>query len=315
MFIEKDRKKMKTANTILKKDCEGIPVKTKGLKLNKERAFLSGSLTMEAALALPIFLFFMMALISFLLVVSLQSEIQLTMEETARSLGKKAYFAEHASIGTAETEEDGDTAGLLSAGINSLTIKTWLLKDGLEERLDASRIVGGSSGFYVYRSSYDRDTGILDIIVNYTYRFPFLPESIGKVRMVQRCRSHVWTGSKLKDQTGGGDGTEQEGTTVYVTPYGSAYHLSTECPYLKLSIQSLDWEAVEAARNKDGSKYYMCPDCCRKGETYSTVYVTDYGTVWHSDIHCSGLKRTIEAIDISEVGGRHVCPMCGGTHP
>ena len=274
-------------------------------------------MTIEAALVLPLFLFFVIAIMYFLIIVGLQSDIQLSMEEASRNIGKKAYFALHAegAIGTEET--DGDTAGILSAGINALSVKTLILKDGLGEEISRSRIRGGVGGFYVYHSTYDIKEGVLDIIVNYTYDIPFLPDSIGDVRFVQRFRSHVWTGKELSESSGGNGagGKEQtEGTTVYVTPYGTVYHLSTDCHYLDLSIQAISGDEVDAARNKDGGKYYMCTDCCKKGEHYDTVYITDYGTNWHSDLHCSGLKRTVEEIDISEVGNMHVCPMCGGSH-
>lgn len=273
------------------------------------------SLTIEAALALPMFLFFVIAMSWFLIILSLQSDIQLSMEETARDIGKRAYLAEHtADLSSGKT--DGDTAGLLSAGINAMTIKTWMLKDGLGERISQSRIQGGTGGFYVYHSGYDRKQGILDIVVNYTYEIPFLPDSIGKVRFVHRSRSHVWTGQRLRNSSLANTGAagHEEGQTVYVTPYGTAYHLSKDCHYLDLSVHGASASELDALRNKNGGKYYMCTDCCKSGESYSTVYITDYGTKWHSDIHCSSLKRTVEEIDISEVGELHACPMCGGQH-
>lgn len=273
------------------------------------------SLTIEAALSVPIFLFFVIAVSYFLIMISLQTDIQFSMEETGRSIGKAAYLAEHTSGNSGEGAK-GDTAGLLSAGINSLTIKTWMMKDGLGERINRSAIRGGTAGFYVYHSGYDRKQGILDIVVNYTYEIPFLPESIGRIRFAQRSRSHVWTGTRLRNSklaNGEGNGKE-EGQKVYVTPHGTAYHLSRECHYLDLSVQGVSASSVDALRNKNGGKYYMCPDCARSGESYQTVYITSYGTNWHSDLHCSGLKRTVEEVELSDVGNRHLCPMCGGSH-
>ena len=295
-----------------KKIKEGISGNNKGLL--SVRKLKKASLTLEAALSFPVFLFFVIAMSWFLIILSLQSDIQLSMEETARSIGKRAYLAEHtASLSSGGT--DGDTAGLLSAGINSLTIKTWMLKDGLGARINQSRIRGGTGGFYVYHSGYDRKQGILDIIVNYTYEIPFLPENLGAVRFVQRSRSHVWTGKRLRDSAAEKEKTgEEEGSQVYVTPYGTAYHVSTSCHYLDLSVRTVSALEVEGLRNKDGGKYYQCSDCAKNGSSGSVVYITDYGTNWHTDLHCSGLKRTVEKIDISEVGNRHLCPMCGGAH-
>ena len=267
---------------------------------------VKGSLTVEAAVVIPLFLLFMAAILSFFLLLSLQAEIQLSMEETARSFGKKAYLAEHLSASSSGKDAEEEAAGVLSAGINPFTIKAQMMEGGFAETLDASRIRGGADGLYVYHSNYDRKEGILDIVVNYTYVFPFLPERFGAVRFVQRCRTHVWTGKRLKDSKG----AETEAKTVYVTPSGSAYHLSTGCPYLDLSVRAVSGTEVDALRNKDGKIYYRCTDCCRKGGLHGQVYITDYGTSYHADLQCSGLKRSVEAVPLSEVGSRHVCSRC-----
>ena len=304
---------MKEITSRCKYKQEGIPVADRGRIFNQERTLLSafsavqrkikGGMTIEAAIVLPLFLFFVIAFSYFLIILSLQADIQFRMEEAARQIGTLAYFTEH-------TDQASETS---SVGINSLSIKALLLKDGLGDKINRSRIKGGTEGLYVYHSSFDMKSGILDIVLNYTYDIPFLPDNIGDIRFVQRSRSHVWTGKELKDTNGGNGDSETEKTTVYVTPYGTAYHLSTECHYLDLSVYVVSADDVAKKRNKDGAKYYMCTDCCKKGETYETVYITDYGTNWHSDLHCTGLKRTIESIDISEVGNRHACPMCGGS--
>ncbi len=126
----------------------------------------------------------------------------MTMEETARSIGKKVYLMNcvDALTSSGSSDVDSDTESLLTAGINSLTIKTWMLKDGLQERLDHSSVIHGSKGFYTYNSSYDEKSGNLDIVVNYNYRIPFLPKSIGTVALAQRSYSHVWTGKKPTEQ-------------------------------------------------------------------------------------------------------------------
>lgn len=330
MFFGNDQTNMKEITSLRQYYQEGIPVADKGPIFKEERTVLSAlslkrkkikaGMTIEAAIVLPLFLFFVIAFSYFLIILSLQADIQLRMEETARQIGTLAYFAKHAegtfsdTSAEGETEAESSSEGILSVGINSLSIKTLILKDGLADKINRSRIQGGTAGVYVYHSSYDMKSGILDIVLNYTYDIPFLPDSIGDIRFVQRSRSHVWTGKELKDTSFDGSENDGEGTTVYVTPYGTVYHLSTECHYLDLSIHEVSAGEIEEMRNKDGGKYYMCSDCCQKGQNYSSVYVTDYGTNWHSDLHCTGLKRTVEAIDISEVGNMHACPKCGGEH-
>lgn len=299
---------------------EGTLAKNKSLPRNKERAFHSAwnkkaSLTIEAALVLPIFMFFVMAIVELLIIVSLQSEIQLSMEETARSIGKKAYLTECADtiITSGSSEVDADSTSLLSAGINFLTIKTWLMKDGLKERLDNSRIIDGSNGLYTYNSSYDEKQGILDIVVTYNYRIPLIPKQIGTVSLSQRCYSHVWIGRQLDQDDGNGTESETDSHIVYVTPYGTVYHTSKDCRYLDLSIRQISVSEISSARNADGKKYEKCT-CAEHMAAGDTVYITDYGTNWHTDINCSGLKRTVNEVEISEIGNMHVCPKCGEEH-
>ena len=271
----------------------------------EERAFLfvrkipvSGSLTIEAALVLPIFLMFIAAVMYFLIIISLQSDIQLRIEETARDLGKKAYLTDDSEI-------------LETINTNPLVIKAEILDDDLTERIENSGIKNSTSGVSTILSAYDEGTGILDIVVTYQYVIPYLPENISTISFLQRCRSRVWIGSELSESTSAGESSD--GQTVYITPTGSAYHLTKSCPYLDLSIHSTLYATIESERNLSGSKYERCTACTDAGASYVTVYITDYGTNWHASLSCSGLKRTVIAVDISEVGSRHLCSKCGGS--
>ena len=263
----------------------------KNKRKNDKDPALSASLTIEAALALPIFMLFTTAVLYLLVIVSLQADIRLAMEEAARSLGKQAYL-------TSATDTD--------AGINYLTIRAAVLTDDLKDRLDSSRIENGTDGFSTSLSDYDAESGILDIVATYTYEVPFLPGNTGSLKFIQRMRSHVWIGEDIS----GTEGSATEGRIVYITPTGTVYHTTTSCPYLDLSVSRISFSAVALARNKSGSKYTACTSCCKKS-TYENVYITDYGTNYHSTLSCSKLKRTVLAVDISEVEGRSACSKCG----
>lgn len=260
-------------------------------KSNKNSA-LPASLTIEAALALPIFMLFTMAVVYLLVIISLQTDIQLAMEEAARSLGKQAYL-------TGETDTD--------YAISTTLIKSTIFTDELKEEVRNSNIRAGISGVSAQRSDYDEETGILDIVLTYTYEIPYLPESINRLRFIQRIRSRAWIGEEIS----GTEGESSEGRIVYITPSGTVYHTTTSCPYLDLSVSSIDFSSVSSARNRSGSKYTACTTCC-KNSSYTTVYITDYGTNYHSTLSCTKLKRTVLAVDISEVDGRKACSKCGG---
>lgn len=46
------------------------------------------------------------------------------------------------------------------------------------------------------------------------------------------------------------------------------------------------------------------PGCVAKNHVAGKVYVTDYGTCYHSDLACSGLKRTNLSDLLEETGGK-----------
>ena len=273
-----------------------------------------GSITLEAALSVPLFLLFTIAIISFMVIIFTQLKIQTGMEETARSLGRKAYVIDEADSfveGRLESENvlDSDAVTLLSVGLNPTLLKVWLnTNETLSSAVKVSRIKSGLAGLYTYESEIDEDDGILDMVVHYDYSVPWIPESIGTIRFVQRMRIHLWTGESLTGKGGSSDTDSEQ--TVYITPTGTVYHLSESCPYLDLSIRAVSQSSISEERNKSGGKYARCTACTEKSVDYGTVYITDYGTNYHASLTCSGLKRTVISVDISEVGSRRCCSKC-----
>lgn len=259
-------------------------------KKEQNKALRAG-FTIEAAIALPIFMLFATAVIYLLVVICIQTDIQLAMDEAARSLGRQAYLS--------KSEDD-------EVSIGKYAIRSAVFTDDLREEIENSQIRSGVSGISSALSSYDDETGILDIVLTYTYEIPFLPENFNRFRFIQRMRSRVWIGEEID----GEEGEANEGQIVYITPTGTVYHTTTLCPYLDLSISSIAFSEVSSARNKNSGKYTACTTCC-KSSTYTTVYITDYGTSYHSTLSCSKLKRTVLAVDISEVGTRSACSKCG----
>ena len=301
----------KGLSTRLSTSC--IATLRKGLSTRFETFKMSAhaSLTLEAAVSVPLFLMFCIALISFLAILNLQINIQVSMEETSRSMGKTAYALEHASSIKEKNSDSTDeqTLTMMSLGINPTTIKMWILSDNsLNSMVEQSRVKGGTGGLYTYNSTFDETDGILDIITSYDYQVPWVPSGWGTLRFVQRMRSHVWTGESLEKKSGGAS-DDSDGQTVYVTPTGSVYHLSASCHYLDLSIHSTSYSELSHKRNSSGARYDRCSECAASGD-FSTVYITDYGTNWHSSLSCSGLKRTVVEHDISEVDGMRVCSKC-----
>lgn len=134
---------------------------------------------------------------------------------------------------------------------------------------------------------------------------PFHALGFGQKSVVRKAKVRMWVG-----YTGEGFLTGEKETIVYMTPSGTVYHKSRECTHLTLSIRDISFENIEQQRNESGGKYSACEHCVKKGKENARVYITDYGSSYHSSINCQGLKRTIMAVPLSEVGGRKCCSKC-----
>ena len=152
-----------------------------------------------------------------------------------------------------------------------------------------------------YRSSEVIFPEILSNCATYEVKLPVFWTKWGKLPVKQQIVCKKWTGASLSSA---GD---EDGAYVYITPYGNAYHSSAECKTLKLSIRSVPRTGISALRSEDGSIYYPCR-CA--GTSSKNVYITDYGTEYHGNIACSGLKRTVYRVLRSQVGDRHPCMRC-----
>ncbi len=102
---------------------------------------------------------------------------------------------------------------------------------------------------------------------------------------------------------------EEISSYVYVTPSGNAYHKTSGCRSLDLSVEQVFIEQIEKLRGEDGQKYYPCSLCNGK-KSVKNVYCTKYGYLYHMDINCSAIKRTILKIPITEIGNRTACKYC-----
>jgi len=97
-------------------------------------------------------------------------------------------------------------------------------------------------------------------------------------------------------------------TYVYATPGGSVYHLYADCTHLELSIQRTTIVQAKSLKNVYGQKYSECELC--KSNFGTMVYITLEGEHYHSERGCSGLKRNVRQVPISQVSGRSQCLRC-----
>ena len=213
--------------------------------LFSKRNVESASMTIEAALVLPLFLFAVMNLMSFIEIYRLQSNWNMTLHQTVKELA--------AAGGAADITGEDECIDLICP-----------------YKAEPFVSVVGFSDFVMF----------------------------------SRMRTRAWTGYDAEAVK-----VNEEEEIVYITEYGEVYHLTKSCSFLRLSIRAVDIELVESLRNADGSCFYACEEC--GGKCTNIVFVTSYGNRYHGTLQCKGLKRTIQEIPLSEVGGRTACKKCG----
>lgn len=265
-----------------------------------------GSLTLEASLLVPVFLFAIISLLSFTEILRVQMKINSSLQQTAKELSVYAYADKKNLQADVLNKTDNSEIGSFLSGIaiSETYVRSRLVKDLTSEYLQASPVKGSGNLSFVDSKFMEKDRIELRCVYPVTPFFAlsdkagFLTESTAVAR--------AFTGY---DNTSNYANAKKE-KYVYITETGRVYHQSRSCHYLDLSIQQTKKDQISALRNASGGRYYACPLCAKSG-IGNIVYITDYGDCYHYDLLCSGLKRTIQAIPISEVGTRTPCSKCG----
>lgn len=241
---------------------------------------LKASITIEAAMAVPIFFFAMLCLIYLLEIMAVQTSVRSGLQYAAKSVMSDSYPL---------------------AVIRPGDIEAYVVDEIGVERLERSIIAGGSSGIDCSGSKMSVRTGIGNLEAVYTIKLPVPMFRVEGMKCKESLRIKAWVGYEKEFF-----GSEKE-DTVYITDTGIVYHRDYHCTYLELSIQMVTREAVESLRNESGGKYHPCILCGGNG---NPVYITDTGNRYHGSLSCSGLKRTVYAVPLSEAAGKGACVRC-----
>lgn len=267
------------------------------LQVEKEkRAFLFASfpwtafktsragITVEAALALPVFLFALLWFPYSLVVMGTQVQIQYALEQSAMEI---ARYGQAGDV-VLEDIDLPDFVGKLSRSAygsfrtNSLlgyeNVKTSCVKNGVLLVADMG------------------EEGVVELTAGYFVEIPFFPRS-RTLWLQQKSRRKIWVG---KDED-----------VVYITKTGKVYHLYLDCTYIRHNPRAVSATAIDRQQNSDGNCYTPCHICCKEGLVRETVYITTEGEHYHSSAECVGICKEVITIPITEVGDRPLCSRCG----
>lgn len=268
-------------------------------------ASLAGSMTVEAALALPLFIFFFCNILGFLDMIRLQCVMFAAVRETGTKLCEYAYYLENAEAGGVDPSSvpEGISSLILSETFVRSDVQNYLGEDYLHE----SPILGDSISFL--QSDILGSDDLISIVADYRVE-PFIsviaPESFA---LQTRFVGHAWIGYEIAGSSDRSDDEDDE-QFVYITPTGEVYHKSSECTYLKPRIRQTTAREIGDKRSSDGSCYYACESC--HPTRVGTLYYTPDGNRYHSSPSCPSIKRTAIRVRLSEVEADHrACSKCG----
>lgn len=260
---------------------------------------LSASMTVEAAIALPLFMFFIIEIMSAMNMIGLQSRLGAALHQMGNELAFYGYIHEC-------TEKNVMIEELMSTALTEIYAKNQIVDYAGKEYLDKSCIENGAAGLRFNGTSIMERNDIIDIRISYYAKLLFPILGFDGFEMNQRYYGKAWTGYDV--QSGISDPNEND-PMVYITETGSVYHTNRNCTYLNPSITAIEADAVDGVRNQYGAKYHPCERCV-KNIVAGTLYITNQGSSYHTSVTCSGLKRTIYTIPLSQAGGRGKCSKC-----
>lgn len=237
--------------------------------------------TIEAAFGIPIFVF---AVVCLIWLIEMQN-IKISIRQASYAAAKSA------------TE---DTA--IVPILNTVKLKTDIISFIGEERLENSILEGAGESISCWKSYISPFNGEMNITVEYKMLLPITFFGTPTIKAKEEIRMHSWNGHQISESEG-------DKKIVYITEHQAVYHEDYQCTYLQLKIRFVPYGELNEIRNEDGSIYYAC-DKCVYGEALTGVYITENGSKYHNSLECSGLKRTIRAVNKSDVPWLGGCSRC-----
>lgn len=254
------------------------------------RTSFFASLTVEAALELPLFFVLAAIVLQYAAVMRTAAQYSGSLATTAQEMAIAAY-----------KEEYGDANHILRAALSD----AWATSQVISTAADKDAVRYAS----FLNSSFMKDGNDIRLVLSYQPRPKYALLPLPLTFFVQKAVVRGWVGKdghgRKKD---GGEEENQKSRTVYVTEHGSVYHTNPGCSHLKVTIIPISKGQLPAARNTSGGKYKKCPYC--GNHATGQYYVDPYGSCWHTSVNCPSLKRTVHETDLDDCGHMHECKDC-----
>ena len=270
---------------------------------------ISASMTVEAAIVLPLFLFFFINLSCALEMIRLHGNLELALWETGNRMSVYGHILSNQTDERADSVDQDESRILREAedlAFSYIYVKDQVIRYTGEDYLNQSPLLYGTAGLQFAESDIFTSEDHFEIIMTYVVSPWIKMEGIRSFRMANRYYGHVWNGYKIPGTDTGRDSFRQ---LVYVTENGKVYHENRNCTHLKLTIKEVNKLQAAYERNENGGRYTLC-EKCGKGSVPENVYICAEGDKYHYSRECPGLKRTVYSISKDEAGKYRPCSRC-----
>lgn len=300
------------------------------------RSFISGSMTVEASMVLPLFLIFFINLSSSIEMIRLHSNISMALwnigddltiygalaTEDMRGLevtghkadGEESTWNDSSEESSTELSTEENTVGrMIIQEVGDLAVSYTYIKNRIidylgEDYLEKSPLINGADSLQFFDSEIFTANDTTVITVTYQVSPIFDLGDNFSMRMSNSYYSHLWNGYDVC----GIDSNEGNEIFVYVTQDSEVYHTAVTCTYLRLSVRITEYSNLHNERNNNGGRYYPCFFCTHSSHS-SIVYLCDYGSKYHYSRNCLALRRDFSIVSLSSVEETHrPCSRCGG---
>lgn len=269
------------------------------------------SMTVEAAFVLPLSFYALFVFLSLFFFLQVQLQVQSELTELSQKLMR--YGAVHGYIkGSAVEESEGllEEWGFdrIAGTITDSLYLAFCMESAMKEEPLLRFIRNGTDGFSFTGSTIYGANAEIDLIVSYDFQLPGGFFSFWDLPVVQRVKTRAFQGDGRQGEAAE---TIQQEELVYVTEKGEVYHTNEYCTYLKASARRVLYSALEQERNASGGIYYPCKIC--DGEPIGVyVYITPYGTSFHTSITCREIYKNVLTLTLSEAEekGMRKCSKC-----
>lgn len=254
-----------------------------------------GSVTVEASIVLPLIIFCFLEMMSLLQGLTVYSGVMVAIKNIGTPISVYGY-----AYDTLMQQDHSLTIGqkAVSSFVFSELYLDRQMQENVNGKLYKQYLDGGLDGISLLGSYVDREC--VSILAHYKVE-PIFSVTGRSLRLSNQFYTKMWTGYSVQSNN-------KEGY-VYITEYGSVYHLTTDCTHLKLSVRSVPQELVAKERNDYGERYESC-EKCYTGVLQKSYYITEKGDKYHELLTCSGLKRTVTCVPEKVVKDWKMCEKC-----